>query len=499
MSALPGSGRTSAGVYRPPLYSPIYVPRVTRPVPWRPQAHVAMRTGLLLADVVAIAGSLAAIRGVRALVFGEMPISPAILVGALLWFLLRAESGLYSVQGMAPPEELRRSTLTTVLAGLVHASVLFVIQQAHASRFIALGGWVLLAVASWAARQVVKAVLVRRGLFGLPVVIIGGGNTAKTIIRELHGSPSLGLRPVAVFDDDPGLHGEAIEGVPVIGPIGAALTYAFPYPVSYALITLPDSPRSNLVDLSHRFAGKFPYVGIVPDLLGLASLWVRPRNIGPVLTLEYSHDRFHTWALRLKRLFDLLVGLPIFLTVLPVIATCAAMVKLFSPGPAFYAQLREGLGGRMIKVWKIRTMVPDAEKRLEEYLAKDDLARRQWERCMKLQKDPRVIPVVGPFLRRWSLDELPQIWNVLTGNMSLVGPRPFPEYHLAKFPKEFRSLRHQVPPGITGFWQVTDRSETDLGRQEAADAYYIHNWSLWLDVWILLRTAQAVVAGNGAY
>jgi len=117
---------------------------------------------------------------------------------------------------------------------------------------------------------------------------------------------------------------------------------------------------------------------------------------------------------------------------------------------------------------------------------------------MKLKRDPRVIPLLGTFLRKSSLDELPQLWNVLMGEMSLVGPRPFPPYHLEKFSPEFRGLRSQVPPGITGYWQVTHRSSANLEQQQVSDAYYIHNWSFWFDLWILFRTLNAVLKGRGA-
>ena len=136
---------------------------------------------------------------------------------------------------------------------------------------------------------------------------------------------------------------------------------------------------------------------------------------------------------------------------------------------------------------------------MQDYLLHNPSAREEWRRYCKLKQDPRVLPVVGAFLRRTSLDELPQLWNVLKGEMTLVGPRPFPEYHLQKFPEEFRRLRRSVVPGLTGLWQVSYRSDGDLQVQMELDREYIENWSVWLDLKILAKTAYVVLTGKGAY
>jgi lipopolysaccharide/colanic/teichoic acid biosynthesis glycosyltransferase len=170
-----------------------------------------------------------------------------------------------------------------------------------------------------------------------------------------------------------------------------------------------------------------------------------------------------------------------------------------SPGSPFYYQHREGRHGTRIRVWKLRTMHRDAEALLERHLAEDPRARAEWSSTYKLRRDPRIIPVVGTLLRHSSLDELPQLWNVACGEMSFIGPRPLPDYHLAAFSDDFLALRRSARPGITGLWQVGGRSDGSIELLEELDRRYITEWSVWLDLSILCATPGAVLGGKGAY
>jgi lipopolysaccharide/colanic/teichoic acid biosynthesis glycosyltransferase len=220
--------------------------------------------------------------------------------------------------------------------------------------------------------------------------------------------------------------------------------------------------------------------------------------LGQAIGIEIRRDLFLRHNQAFKRAIDVVLSVPIALLLWPVIAILALGVKLVDPGPAFYVQERVGRNGKALRVLKLRTMYVDAERRLEEHLTCNPRARTEWQRYFKLSCDPRVLPIIGNFMRRMSLDELPQLWNVLRGDMSLVGPRPFPAYHTNSFDDAFRAIRMSVQPGITGMWQVSSRSNGDLQIQKAEDLFYIRNWSLWLDIYILLQTVPAVLGGKGA-
>jgi Undecaprenyl-phosphate galactose phosphotransferase WbaP len=453
---------------------------------------------LLVVDVGVAVAAFHAAAGLRAVLWGPVG-TPWGFWGAILaWVVLRGSFGLYSSPALPGPEELRRGTHATLLAAIFHGALLFAAEAATSSRFVAFGAWVLLVPLSWMGRSLVRTILIRKGTWGAPVFIVGAGETGSRVIRELEGNPALGLRPVGVFDDDPARADTDLKGVPYLGPLDVALNGASARGVRHVVLAMPGVDADRMETLVDRFRVRYRRVGVVPSLLGGANLWARARPLGPYLSVELRNDLLQAGNLRVKRAFDVILGVPLLLLSAPIIAVAALAVRLVDRGSLFYAQEREGYQGRRFRMWKIRTMVADADERLREHLATHPEVRAEWGERMKLRDDPRIVPGVGRFLRRYSIDELPQLWNVVRGDMSLVGPRPFPEYHLDRFPSDFRRLRRSVPPGVTGYWQVTTRSNGRLSDQIVADSYYIHNWSLWLDVWILHRTVGAVVSGEGA-
>jgi Undecaprenyl-phosphate galactose phosphotransferase WbaP len=199
----------------------------------------------------------------------------------------------------------------------------------------------------------------------------------------------------------------------------------------------------------------------------------------------------------MKTILDRLLTVGLGICTLPLFLLIMLAVKIDSPGPIFYGHYRLGRGARPFVAWKFRSMVIDADWVLEQHLVKNDILREEWEKSRKLKNDPRITRV-GRILRRTSLDELPQLWNVLRGEMSLVGPRPIVDEEIIHYADTFE-LYKRVPPGITGLWQVSGRSDVTYSERVNLDAYYVRNWSVWLDIYILLRTIWVVIIGDGAY
>ncbi|EKV29554.1 Undecaprenyl-phosphate galactose phosphotransferase [Caenispirillum salinarum AK4] len=197
----------------------------------------------------------------------------------------------------------------------------------------------------------------------------------------------------------------------------------------------------------------------------------------------------------LKRTMDVALAVPLLALALPVIALAAVAIRLADCGPAFYSQVRLGRDGRPFRLWKLRTMVPNAERVLARRLTADDAVKAEWAATCKLADDPRILPGIGHMLRRYAIDEVPQLWNVLRGDLSLVGPRPLPPYHLNALDAGTRTLRRGVRPGLTGLWQVA-RRDRSLGEMARLDAAYVRSWTPLLDVWLLLRTIVVLSGGR---
>jgi Undecaprenyl-phosphate galactose phosphotransferase WbaP len=427
------------------------------------------------------------------------PLHPALLLVSGACVAEFAFSGHYPGIGLIAVEHMRRVCRGVTLVYLLLTAAMFLVKEPWAeSRGGLLVAWLFSLILAPIGRWLTSQALLSRALWGIPVVIIGGGNTARTVIGNLNTNKILGYRPVACIDDDFRRIG-ACDGVPAVGSLSDAAEVAARFGTQCAIFAIPSMPREHFVWNLRRWSRIFPKIIIVPNLAGVSSLWTEPRDLGGMLGLEMRQNLLNRWNQRLKRFVDIAASFVGLLAFAPLIAGCALWVRKMSPGNPFYRQEREGKDGRPIGVLKLRTMYPDAEHMLKAHLAENPEAAHEWDLYCKLKKDPRILPGVGNFLRKTSLDELPQLWNVFVGEMSLVGPRPFPAYHNSRFDPEFRRVRTQVTPGITGLWQVSARSNGNLEVQETLDNYYIRNWSPWLDLYILIRTIRAVFLQDGSY
>jgi Undecaprenyl-phosphate galactose phosphotransferase WbaP len=403
--------------------------------------------------------------------------------------------GLYPGYGMSAVQRIRARVYATFVVFVVLLTWNYAFQDREWSRGVVMLTMFFALLLAPALEAPLRRLLFDRGICGVPVLILGAGKTGARVAKTLQTERDLGFAPVGMLDDDPQKWGSTIRGVPVLGPLSMA--EKFVGAAKMALIAIPSLERERLAELVQHLS--FPNVIVVPDLFGIQSLWITSRDLGGLLGLEVRKNLLIPSNRIVKRALDLAISVPGFVIALPFLIACAAWIKIVSPGPAVFRQEREGKGGRRIQMLKLRTMRPDSEGVLAQYLEVYPQEKANWLRYYKLKKDPRIIAGVGWFLRRYSLDELPQLWNVLKGEMSLVGPRPFPYYHLKGFPEAFRSFRSSVMPGVTGLWQVSARSDGDLEVQQAEDTYYIRNWSIWLDIYVLLRTVRCVLSTNGAY
>jgi len=462
--------------------------------------HPVLTTLLLLfADLAALLVSGALIVVLRHLL--DRGFSPAAYIQlwpvALLFVLVYALVGLYPGVGLAPAEELRRLTLATTLVYLVLGAGTFLFKEGGAySRAVFLGAWVFSVVLVPLGRALMRHLFAGKKWWGYPVIVLGAGKTGRMVVRALNRQPSLGLKPVAVLDDDPEKHG-ALEGVPVVGGVELAPVLARELGIRHAIVAMPGVPRTRLLELLEEYGGVFPHLFLIPDLFGFSSLWVSARDLGGVLGLEVRQQLLLPLPRVIKRAIDLFLTVVGGLAVLPFIGLIALLIKLDSPGQVFYLQERLGRDGRFFKAVKFRTMYGDGEARLAKLLEQDPALREEYELYHKLRNDPRVTRV-GRILRKFSLDELPQLWNVLKGEMSLVGPRAYLPRELPKMAGSERIIL-KVHPGITGLWQVSGRNEIPFKERLELDTYYVRNWSVWLDLYILARTVWVVIFGKGAY
>lgn len=428
------------------------------------------------------------------------------LVASLLLVPIAQLAGLYPALGTSSAVEFRQLVRAAGTALCIFSGIGIVAHPAYAVYFlIASLLTLLLAIPIMpAARFTTRCLAARASWWGAPVLIYERAELAEDLFRRLHTMRERGLKPAAVLlsTDDYWTQGLKLEelGVPACD-VRNALQCALQHQAAWVLIgNDPKTIRTPEIDEE---------LNAIPNRVVLSSgsfdcgMWDSTHTIGPVCGLRLSNPRHCGFQAFLKRTVDVTATLSIGALISPLLVVIAACIRLGSPGPIFYSQQRIGRGGRMFSAWKFRTMVQDADRVLQHYLETDLELRREWQETHKLKRDPRV-NWIGRMLRATSLDELPQLWNILRGDMSLVGPRPIvnsPTYdavYVDDYPHEYAAYI-SMRPGLTGLWQVTCRNNGVYEMRIYWDMYYIRNWSLWLDLYIILRTIRTVLLLEGAY
>lgn len=412
-----------------------------------------------------------------------------------LFFLSYAASGLYPGMALGTAETVRRLFYSTSVSFLMLAATSFALKADAGSSRATFGiTWAIALVLVPLLRFLTAATASRYRWWREPAIIFGTWPQLKSILRSTHAAGFLGYTVVGAICSDPRIQRRSCEGIHVLGSLDVIPMLAMLRVKTVLALDTP-SHMASLVAIQEHV----PHLVCISNRQSLPVEQVRVRWLGQDVGIEFTNQLLRTGNKFAKRALDLVVAAFGLLLGCPLMLVCGTLTKLVSPGPMFYGQQREGLRGRRFTVWKLRTMYRDAEQRLSKMLTANPRLREEWERNLKLRRDPRVIPILGHLLRRLSVDEIPQLWNVIKGDMSLVGPRPLPEYHLRLLAPESRRVRSTVRPGLTGMWQVMMRNDGTLADHERFDTYYVRNWSIWLDLYLLGRTGLAVLLGGGAY
>ena len=452
--------------------------------------RLIMSAFLLLSDSLAITTSifisLAIWKQVRADLQVEAHLSmvlPALMFFTFIYHLM----ALYPAVGIGPVEELKRLTISTsfVMLTLITASFFLRVTTIF-SRATLIIAWLLIMLSSPLARKVFRRIAIRLNFWGIPTMIAGD---KKSVIRSqqyLSRYPLSGFWPVLcmsgavqdIFPRDNG-NGQFFSTIETL--IIAEGHGKF------------DSVRHLITQRKYRFK----HIIVLFNEENIGPVWFTPIMLVENMGLEVVHNLLDSTQKLSKRVIEMVLMFLSLPFLLALFAVVAVLIKITSPGPVFYQHKRIGLDGKEIWIWKFRTMTHNSAFALLEHLKDDPTLQMEWETNFKLKEDPRVTRI-GRFLRRTSLDEFPQIWNVLKGEMSLIGPRPIVNEEIALYGDEFEIYK-QVLPGITGLWQISGRNDLPYQDRVKLDVYYIQNWSIWLDIHILMHTLLATLQARGAY
>ena len=390
-------------------------------------------------------------------------------------------------------DELYRLVVSMLIAAISLAGLIYFVSLTFAhSQFVMfiliatalMGVWRVFVRIYWRSQYSNKQELRR-------ILIVGAGDTGRRVASHLLRPPESNLEVVGYLDDDPEKLAKDAHVLGVVGDLEQVVDF---YRINILVIALPANAFDKTTEIVEKLRMKPVKIWIVPNAHRLSLFQCDViGQVCDVPLLDIRAPAISDNQRLVKRLFDLIVSSVVIIFALPIMILIAILIKLEDPGPIFFRQKRVGENTQPFEMIKFRTMVQNAEA-LRAVVEKKD---QDGNVMHKQRGDPRVTRI-GRFLRRYSIDELPQIFNVFLGNMSLVGPRPEMPFLVEKY-KNWQYVRFTIPQGMTGWWQVTGRSDKPMHLNTQDDLYYIRNYSIWLDIKIILKTFSTVISGRGAF
>ena len=358
--------------------------------------------------------------------------------------------------------------------------------------------WILSFILLVVFRYIIKKILEKYQLLQIPVLIIGAGKTAELLVQGIKNDAGMGYKIIGLLEDNKVEQG-ILENYPVLGKFSDAEQVIAKYNINHVFIAAPGLEQGKLTKLIYKVQPLVKSMGVIPNLVGVPMGGIEAESLfnEKLMLLRLKNNLARPINRWIKTIFDYVLTITGTIAISPILIIIALWIYKDSPGPVIFKHRRIGKNGKEFNCYKFRSMCVDAKERLEQLLKTDPKAKAEWEKDFKLKNDPRITKS-GAFLRKTSLDELPQIFNVLKGEMSLVGPRPIIKDEMIRY-GEYINDYLMVKPGITGMWQVSGRSDTDYKQRIQLDIWYVRNWSVWLDTMLLWRTVKIVLQCKGAY
>jgi exopolysaccharide biosynthesis polyprenyl glycosylphosphotransferase len=454
----------------------------------------------IVMDVLGVVAALFIASNVRLFValgvsLSEIHVSSSVyLMFAVLWVVVAFVISLYDPQRVYKAvDEFQTLTVAVGFYALGAAGLLFFTYR-QTSRLLVVYAllitWLLLIL--WRALIRIGRKLLKDGNTAVVnrVLIVGAGEVGQRVAALIRKHHWAGLQLVGYLDDDVKKHD---NGLPVLDTLNAIQRVVREYNIDDVILALPPHAHERVNWVVSQLHILPVRVRVVPDYFSLALYRATVEDFGGIPMIDLRDPALSPYQRMVKRALDLVIGGALTLLFLPLMGIIAVAIKLDSRGPVLFKQLRVGENGRLFEMYKFRSMVKNAEELQDLVNMRDE----DGNVIHKSENDPRVTRV-GRFIRKWSLDELPQFFNVLRGDLSLVGPRPELPWLVDKY-EVWQRKRFAVPQGITGWWQVNGRSDNMMHLHTDEDLYYIQNYSLWLDLYILLKTPWVVLSGEGAY